>query len=124
MRDLPETGVNVVNRSPSTDGLRENSLGELPGRGTLQSFVIVGKGGPTRKGECWVELHVVNPPMEESADDFGTIRAKVLDGYLYGGHNPSMKVPPIPLAPGDQLFMYTFNTQVLLTEIKGVGRVS
>lgn len=113
------TGVSVNNVGPSTDRLRETNEGNLPAQGELVSFVVYGKtSGPVRKGEVWVEIHVV-----EGQASIDSIKAGVLEGYLYSGSNPKMQVPPVPLGQRDRLMMFSFNSNTSLQEIRGVGRV-
>lgn len=113
------TGVSVTNPSPSTDRARETNEGNLPGNGDLVSFVVFLKTtGPVRKGETWVEVHIVDGRAE-----IGNIKAGVLEGYVYGGKNPKMKVPPIPLGKRDRLMLFSYNSSTVVKEIKGAGRV-
>ena len=113
------TGVSVTNIGPSSDRLRETNEGNLPGTGQLISFVVFLKTtGPVRKGETWVEVHVVDGRAE-----IDNIKAGVLEGYVYGGKNPKMKVPPIPLGKRDRLMLFSYNSSTAVQEIKGVGRV-
>lgn len=113
------TGVSVQNPSPSTDRARETNEGSLPGVGELVSFVVFLKtSGPVRKGETWVEVHVV-----EGRAEIDNIKAGVLEGYVYAGKNPKMKVPPIPLSQRDRLMLFSWNSSTAVQAVKGVGRV-